>query len=156
MTDRVILGCTILIAVVYLYATTLIPSLEIGDPLGPKAFPRLLGIALLLAAGMLALEIWKRRKAKEPDVPAAELFDPVIIRILLCVVVWTAGYYAVFDPLGFIVATTHLPARPDGVVQPRQVGRQRAHRRRCFRWVSYVMFVKLDVNLPKGILPFWD
>ena len=43
MTDRVIFACTIIITVVYLYATTLIPSLEIGDPLGPKAFPRLLG-----------------------------------------------------------------------------------------------------------------
>ena len=41
VTDRVILVCTVIIALVYLYATTLIPSLEIGDPLGPKAFPDL-------------------------------------------------------------------------------------------------------------------
>ena len=63
MTDRVILVCTVLIAAIYLYATTLIPSLEIGDPLGPKAFPRLLGVGLLLAAGMLGMEIWAKRKA---------------------------------------------------------------------------------------------
>ena len=94
----------------------------------------------------------EERKAKEPDVPASELFDPVIIRILLCVVAWTAGYYAIFNPLGYIVATTHLPARPDGVVQPRQVGRQCAHRRRCFAVGSYIMFVKLDVNLPSGVI----
>ena len=31
MTDRVIFVCTILVAAVYFYATTLIPSLEIGD-----------------------------------------------------------------------------------------------------------------------------
>ena len=37
MADRVILVCTVVIATVYLYATTLIPTLEIGDPLGPKA-----------------------------------------------------------------------------------------------------------------------
>src|SRR5215510_1813569 len=103
VTDRVIFVCTIIIAVVYLYATTLIPSLEIGDPLGPKAFPRLLGVILLLAAVMLAIEIWGK-KARAPDVPASEMFDPVMVRILLCVVAWTAGYYAVFDALGFIIA----------------------------------------------------
>ena len=88
MTDRVILAFTIIIAAVYLYATTLIPSLEIGDPLGPKAFPRLLGVGLLLAGVMLGFEIWGR-KVRAPEVPASNLFDPVIIRVLLCVVAWT-------------------------------------------------------------------
>jgi putative tricarboxylic transport membrane protein len=69
MTDRVILACTIVLAVVYLYATTLIPTLEIGDPLGPKAFPRLLGIGLLLAAGFLAVEIWKQRRTNALNRP---------------------------------------------------------------------------------------
>jgi putative tricarboxylic transport membrane protein len=153
MTDRVILGCTVLIVVVYLYATTLIPSLEIGDPLGPKAFPRLLGVALLLAAGMLALEIWKRRKAKEPDVRAAELFDPVIIRILLCVVVWTAGYYAVFNPLGFIIATTIYLL---GLMAWFNRGKWLTNvlTSSLFSVGTYILFVKLDVSLPKGVLEF--
>ena len=154
MTDRVILAFTVIVAAVYLYATTLIPSLEIGDPLGPKAFPRLLGIALLLAAVMLAREIWWS-KSREPEVPASRLFDPVIIRILLCVVAWTAVYYAVFDKLGFIVATTLYLL---GLMAWFNRG----------RWVTnvltaalfsvgiYILFVKLDVNLPKGIFPFWD
>src|SRR5262245_21851738 len=105
MTDRVILAVTVVIAVVYLYATTLIPSLEIGDPLGPKAFPRLLGVILLLAAVMLGYEIWGK-KARAPEVPASELFNPAIILILAGVVAWTAAYYAVFDPLGFVISTT--------------------------------------------------
>src|SRR5262245_33361459 len=153
MTDRVILGCTVILAVVYLYATTLIPSLEIGDPLGPKAFPRLLGVALLLAAVMLGIEIWGSKKARVPETPASKLFDPVIIRILLCVVVWTAGYYAIFDALGFIVATTIYLL---GLMAWFNRG----------KWVTniltaalfsagiYVLFVKLDVSLPKGIFPF--
>ena len=43
--DRIIGVAALLLAAVYLYATAQIPTLEIGDPLGPKAFPRLLGIA---------------------------------------------------------------------------------------------------------------
>jgi putative tricarboxylic transport membrane protein len=155
MTDRVILACTVIIAAAYLYATTLIPSLEIGDPLGPKAFPRLLGIALLLAAGLLAMEIWRNQKAKEPEVPASELFDPVIIRILLCVVAWTAAYYAAFDRLGFIVATSIYLL---GLMAWFNRGKWLANvlTSVLFSVGTYILFVKLDVNLPKGIFPFWD
>ena len=154
MTDRVILACTVIVAVVYLYATTLIPSLEIGDPLGPKAFPRLLGIALLLAAVMLAREIWARRKAGTVDVPAAELFDPVITKILLCVVAWTAVYYAGFDPLGFIAATTIYLL---GLMAWFNRGKWVTNflTASLFSVGTYVLFVTLDVNLPKGILPWW-
>src|SRR4029450_13678695 len=105
MTDRVIFVCTIIIAAVYLYATTLIPSLEIGDPLGGKALPRLLGIALLVAAVMLALEIW-RRSAEQKEAAAAAPFDMPIVWVLLAVSVRTAVYYAVFQMLGYVVATT--------------------------------------------------
>jgi len=153
MTDRVILGCTILIAVVYLYATTLIPSLEIGDPLGPKAFPRLLGIALLLSAGLLALEIWKKRKTNEPEVPPSELFEPLIIKILLCVVVWTGAYYAVFNPLGFIVATSLYLL---GLMSWFNKGKWLTNvlTSVLFSVGTYILFVKLDVSLPKGVLEF--
>ena len=79
LADRVILACTILVAVIYLYASTLIPTLAIGDPLGPKAFPRLLGIALLIAAGFLAMELWRgtRDRDAEAKAPPAE---PISIR----------------------------------------------------------------------------
>jgi putative tricarboxylic transport membrane protein len=153
MTDRVILAFTVVIAAVYLYATTLIPSLEIGDPLGPKAFPRLLGIALLLAAAMLAKEIWWS-KTREPEVPASQLFDPVIVKILLCVVAWTAWYYAVFDALGFIVATTLYLL---GLMAWFNRGKWLTNvlTAALFSIGTYVLFVTLDVNLPKGILPWW-
>ncbi len=65
-TDRVIFVCILVLAAVYFYATAQIPSLEIGDPLGPKAFPRLLGIGLLVTAGMLFMEMWKAKKAGAP------------------------------------------------------------------------------------------
>ena len=150
MTDRVILVVTILVAVVYLYATTLIPSLEIGDPLGPKAFPRLLGVFLLLAAGMLGYEIWGK-KERAPEVPASELFEPLIIRILLCVVVWTGVYYALFDPLGFVLATALYLL---GLMSWFNRGKWLANMLTSllFSVGTYVLFVKLDVSLPKGVL----
>ncbi len=152
MTDRVIFVCTIIIAAVYLYATTLIPSLEIGDPLGPKAFPRLLGIGLLLAAGMLGLELLAARKTREPA-PAAAMFEGHVIRVLACVAVWTACYYFAFQEAGFIVATMVYLL---GMMAWFNRGKWLANVLTAvlFAMLSYLMFVKLDVNLPRGVEMF--
>ena len=53
MIDRIICLIGLALAAVYFYATAQIPSLEIGDPLGPKAFPILLGTVLLIAIVMI-------------------------------------------------------------------------------------------------------
>ena len=154
LADRLILACTIAVAVIYLYATTLIPVLAIGDPLGPKAFPRLLGIALLIAPGFLALELWRARgrKAEDPQPPAAPLFEGKVIAVLVVVAIWTGAYYLVFEPLGYILATT-------AYLLPMMAWFNRG------RWVAnvsstvffvaftYFLFVKLEVRLPQGVLP---
>ena len=149
MTDRVIFVCTVIIAAVYLYATTLIPSLEIGDPLGPKAFPRLLGIALLIAAGLLLIEIWKERKASKPA-PGEELAVWRYAGIIIGVTVWTGVYYAAFDKLGFIIATVlYLLPLMAWFNRGRWVANVLTTV--LFAVASYIMFVKLDVNLPRGV-----
>jgi putative tricarboxylic transport membrane protein len=152
MADRVIFVCTIIVAAVYLYATTLIPSLEIGDPLGPKAFPRLLGIALLLSAGLLFLEIWRERGSR-PKAGASRDWPPGIVLVIAGVTVWTALYYVAFQPLGYIVATTLYLL---GLVAWFNRGKWLANVLSVvlFAMLSYVMFVKLDVNLPRGMGPF--
>ena len=153
MTDRVIFACTIIIAAVYFYATTLIPSLEIGDPLGPKAFPRLLGVCLLIAAGLLFLEMWKERKEQthQADVAGADLWQHV--GVIAGVTVWTGIYYALFDKLGYIVVSA---AYLIGLMAWFNRGKWIANVMSAvlFSVLSYVMFLKLDVRLPQGILPF--
>ncbi len=153
VTDRVIFACTVLIAVVYLYATTLIPSLEIGDPLGPKAFPRLLGICLLIAAGLLALEIWRDHKAKVLPPAEGELAPWRHIGVILAVTVWTGLYYVAFERLGYVVATAiYLVALTAWFHRGKWVANGVTSL--LFAGLSYWMFVKLDVRLPTGILPF--
>jgi putative tricarboxylic transport membrane protein len=153
MADRVILICTVVIAVVYLYATTLIPSLEIGDPLGPKAFPNLLGIGLLVAAGMLGLEIWAKRESNAPRVATSEIFEPAVVTMVGCIAAWTAVYYAVFEKLGFILATSGYLL---GMMAWFNRGKWLANALTAvlFSALTYVLFVKLDVSLPRGVLPF--
>ncbi len=153
MTDRVIFVCTLIVAAVYFYATTLIPSLEIGDPLGPKAFPRLLGICLLIGAGLLFIEMWRDRKANVPRPAEGELAPWRHAGMIVAVTVWTGIYYALFEKLGYIIATAlYLLALMAWFNRGKWTANVLTSV--LFAGMSYWMFVKLDVNLPKGFLPF--
>lgn len=153
MADRVIFVCTLVIAAVYFYATTLIPSLEIGDPLGPKAFPRLLGVFLLIGAGLLFIEMWKDRKAAAPRPAAAAPRDLRHLWVLAAVSLWTAAFYVVFEKAGYIVATAvYLLALMAWFNRGKWIANVVSAV--LFSILSYAMFIKLDVRLPPGILPF--
>ena len=153
MADRVIFVCTIVIAAVYFYATTLIPSLDIGDPLGPKAFPRLLGVCLLIGAGLLFIEMWKERTAAAPRSTTAGAGDLRHLWVLAAVTIWTAAFYVVFEKLGYIVATAiYLLALMAWFNRGRWIANGMSAV--LFSILSYVMFLKLDVRLPAGILSF--
>lgn len=155
MTDRIIFVCTLLFAGVYFWATEKIPALELGDPLGPKAFPRLLGVGLLIGAAMLLAEILRARK--QPKTAAAEA--PVLRWerhhwVVTAVVGWTALYVVLFEPLGYMLATLAYLA---GLTAYFNRGRHLMNGLTCvlFVAISYFAFTKLlGVNLARGILPF--
>ena len=151
--DRIVLVGTAVIGVVYLYATTQLPTLEIGDPLGPKAFPMLLGVCLLAGAAILGYEIWRdRRKRGARDAPRPD-FDPQVVAVLVGVTLWTGAYYLVFDTLGYVLATTLYLLPLTAYFHP-------GHRivnlatPLLFSALTYWLFVTLDVRLPQGVLPF--
>ncbi len=156
MADRIIFVCILVLAGVYFWATSKIPSLEIGDPLGPKAFPRLLGIGLLITAGILFYEMLQARKsaAVPAQAPAESKDDNRHYYMLAGVTVWTFAYFLVFEPLGYMVATTIYLIGMFAYF----------HKNRwlmnvvtavLFSIISYVAFVKLlGVNLARGFLPF--
>jgi len=153
MTDRVIFVCTLILAAAYFYATTLIPSLEIGDPLGPKSLPRLLGGFLLAAAGLLFLEMWKERKQRTPQIDSDEAGIWRHGWVIVGVSVWTGIYYLAFERLGYILATAvYLLALMAWFNRGKWVANGLTAV--LFGVLSYLMFVKLDVNLPRGLAAF--
>lgn len=152
MTDRIIFACTLVLAGVYFWATEQIPSLELGDPLGPKAFPRMLGIGLLIGAGMLLAEIIRGRRHSPPE-QAAWSWDSGNW-VVIAVAGWTAVYVASFEFLGYIVATLVYLLALTGYFNK---GRHLMNVLTCVLFVtgSYFMFTKLlGVNLARGLLPF--
>lgn len=158
MTDRIIFVGILVVAGIYFWATSQIPTLEIGDPLGPKAFPRLLGVGLLIAAAMLLAEMIKESKApkEQPgeETAATEPQDTSSYKIVAGAVVVTGTYFALFEPLGYAVSTSlfllvmtsyfHKGKTWTNVLTSLLYG-----------FLSYYAFTKLlGVNLPSGILPF--
>jgi len=153
MTDRIIFVCILILAGVYFWATTQIPTLEIGDPLGPKAFPRLLGIGLLIAAAMLLAEMIKAQKS-EPDADASGKGDTSTYKVVGGVIVVTGIYFVIFERLGYAVATTLFLLVMTSYFNK---GKRWTNvlTSVIYSFASYYMFTKwLGVNLPRGILPF--
>ena len=158
--DRIIVVCTVVLALLYFYGTSLIPSLQIGDPLGPKAFPYLIGIGLLVSAAWLLLETLQAGKADSAE--TQELADqadmgPADHRHLLViagVVAWIAVYFALFEPVGFLLAT---PVALLGLMAyfNRNKWLANVSTSVLFPVGTYFLFSKvLGVNLAKGLLPF--
>ncbi|MGE5524839.1 MAG: tripartite tricarboxylate transporter TctB family protein [Rhodospirillaceae bacterium] len=155
LADRIIFVCILVFAGLYLYATAQIPALEIGDPLGPKAFPRLLGAGLILSAIMLFLEMLRaRRSDSEENAHESTSEERGHYMVIAAVVVWTAVYYAVFEHLGYMLSTAVFLF----------VLMAYFHRNRwltnaltsvIFSVASYALFVKaLGVTLAPGIFSF--
>ncbi len=150
--DRIISAATLFLAAVYLYATTQIPTLEIGDPLGPKAFPNLLGIALILAAILLFVETLKA-KPEEAAAPAVPRGSMRHLWMIGGVIAWTAFYFGVFDVAGYLLSTAIYLLVLTGVFNR---GKRFANvlTSVLFALGSYILFVEiLGVTLAKGAPP---
>jgi putative tricarboxylic transport membrane protein len=106
ISDRVIFICTLIVTAAYFYGTRQIPTIEIGDPLGPRAFPYLITIGLLISAAWLLIEILQARKsAPQPEVARGEPGEKGHVVVICAVVAWTGLYFAVFQRLGFLLST---------------------------------------------------
>jgi putative tricarboxylic transport membrane protein len=104
----------IVLAAVYLYMDMRLPEVRLSDPLGPKAFPALVGVGLIASALLLLLE--RRHKlrinplaetppaADEPGTnPGKSIRHSPLV--LVGMAAWTALYYVCFDRVGYLIAT---------------------------------------------------
>ncbi len=154
MADRIIFVGILVLAGVYFWATSQIPTLEIGDPLGPKAFPRLLGVGLLISAAMLLAEMIKERKAAPETNEPEEKEDTSTYKIVAGVVVATGIYFALFEVLGYAVSTMLFLLVMTAYFNKGKWWTN-VLTAVLYSFISYYMFSSLlGVNLPRGIAPF--
>lgn len=154
--------CVIAGALVYLYADFQMPVTRMGDSLGPRAFPALVGGGLLIAGVLLLIEAFSKNKKHEHKAPAAADHEaaPVLTKrerlhqslILAAMVGWTILYYTVFEEVGYLVATVVFLG---GLLSYFNRGRYRTNLATAvgFALVVDLVFVHmLNVPLPAGIL----
>ena len=152
MADRVIFVGILILAGVYFYTTEQLPTLQIGDPLGPKAFPRLLGVVLLFCAFLLFFEMRGARKTA-PAAAEPKETEPNTYHIVAGVTVWTFLYFLVFERLGYVISTAiYLLALMAFFHRGKWVSNVLTAI--LFAAISYWLFGVLGVNLGRGILPF--
>ncbi|OYX44613.1 MAG: tricarboxylic transporter [Rhodobacterales bacterium 32-67-9] len=94
-TDRIFGVVVILVALTFIVSAYNLPAGNVFDKLGPKAFPIIVGVGMILSAAMLVF-----KPDTEPDWPAI----PTLLALALATVV-LVGYAYALKPLGFLVPT---------------------------------------------------
>jgi putative tricarboxylic transport membrane protein len=153
-TDAALAAVAIVGAAAYLLLDWNLPSARIGDPLGPRAFPALIGGGLVLSGLLLLLETWtKRQRAADEATAPRSAEQKHVALLLLAMAGWTALYYVSFDRLGYLIAT------PLFILGLLCYFNRRRHAMNLavaagFTIVVYLLFsTLLGVPLPAGPLP---
>ena len=160
--------CVIAGALVYLYSDLRMPVMRSGDPLGPRAFPALIGAGLLFAGALLLVETYRKGRAEAAargpesaprvQTEAAPRTHAEVRKsrhqtvVLLAMVVWTALYYTAFEPVGYLVSTAVFLG---GLLSYFHRGHYRTNLLVVLGFVVIVDLVfsrLLNVPLPAGIL----
>ncbi|HVY99934.1 MAG TPA: tripartite tricarboxylate transporter TctB family protein [Dongiaceae bacterium] len=143
----------IVVAAIYLHADAGLRSASIGDPLGPKAFPALVGGGLILSALLLLFETWgKRRALADTRIQPRTRDQKHVVLVLAGMIAWTALYYYVFESAGYLIAT---PVFLFGLLSYFNKGRHLVNVlvAVCFTATVYLLFsILLGVPLPTGPL----
>jgi putative tricarboxylic transport membrane protein len=113
--DAVLIVCVLAFAAAYLWADSLLPASSLGDPLGPRVFPALVGGGLLLSAVLMVVEMVAKSRAVAPAEPAPatddahDAHDGPTSRhsalALLGTAAWTAAYYVTLERAGYLIGT---------------------------------------------------
>jgi putative tricarboxylic transport membrane protein len=113
MIDKLIVACVLVLAGCYAWMTEQVTVLAFGDPLGPRAFPRILTAALLITVVLLLFEMFfsKHDKKAEPAPETTRAGDaaqdgPGTRWVIPATVTATALYFFLFEPLGFVISSS--------------------------------------------------
>jgi len=107
--DRIFGLVVLMVALAYIASATQIQSSFLADPVGPKAFPMLVGAVAVIAALYLIV-----RPDPDPDWPPLRTFGALAVAVIVLV-----GYAYSLKPLGFIIPTAVTAAVLSYQISPR-------------------------------------
>ncbi|MCB1454011.1 MAG: tripartite tricarboxylate transporter TctB family protein [Rhizobiaceae bacterium] len=95
MSDRILGACALLLGIFYIWQATLIEESFLSDPVGPKAFPIIIGAVVVLSS---AYFIW--RPDTEPEWPGIGRLAEIGFAVAVMV-----GYTIALPEAGFVIST---------------------------------------------------
>lgn len=142
----------IAVAAWYFWQSTMLPTRS-ADPLGPAAYPKMLAVAMILFAILhVVVSYFRRLRLAEEEDPLqgrARLMGNLRI---VGVVVATAAYTLLMEPLGYVISSFLYLAAIPAIVGERSV-RGIAVSSILLTVVLFALFVMLlHVLVPEGIL----
>ena len=150
----------VVLGVVYLFMTLRLPDVSIGDPLGPRLFPMIVGIGslvsgvLLVAGEIRAAKGGARQRADEETAVERSarkaLYGKIGLTILAGVV-----YGFILDTVGYLISTFVFMMILMCLVNTIRRMVENTVVSIGFSVVTYVLFATIfQVSLPRGILAF--
>ncbi|MGR3662855.1 MAG: tripartite tricarboxylate transporter TctB family protein [Paracoccaceae bacterium] len=109
MSDRIFGLVVVLVALAYIASATQIQSSFLTDPIGPKAFPILVGAIAALCGTIMIL-----RPDAEPDWPELRTLIALLVSVVVLVV-----YAYMLKPLGFLIPTAIVAGILSYQINPR-------------------------------------
>lgn len=154
-THRVAGAGGLLLGLAYLYFTAQIPAEGVTDAVGARSYPYIIGSILIVAAGALLFSRGDASTATEESSDAGK-GEGLLQRFGLAaaVLLVTAIYIALLEPLGFVLSTTLYTL---GLMSYFHRGHWFANVASSagFSVISYIALVKLlGASLPAGLLAF--
>jgi putative tricarboxylic transport membrane protein len=154
MANRLLAAFIVALSGVYIVAAYHLPTLDIGDPLGPKIFPYLIGGLGIVTAIWLLVETAAREREAAGQAATAQAPKPRHHPLaVVAVLAWMLVFYLLLERLGFLLSCAGFLL---GLTSYFNRG----------RWITnilvavifpvgvYVAFTKiLGITLPAGLLP---
>lgn len=109
--DRIFGLVTVLVALAYIASATQIQTSFLADPVGPKAFPMMVGAIAALCGAVMVL-----RPDAEPDWPELHTLGALLVSVVALVV-----YAYALKPLGFLIPTALIASLLSYQINPRPV-----------------------------------
>ncbi|MEM8870083.1 MAG: tripartite tricarboxylate transporter TctB family protein [Pseudomonadota bacterium] len=111
MSDRIFGLVMLCVAVGYIATATQIQTSFLSDPVGPRMFPYLISVVVILCSIMILI-----KPDTEPEWPALMTFARLTIAVIVL-----AGYAMTLKPLGFLLPTAVAAGVISYQISPRAI-----------------------------------
>jgi len=161
LTKNLVTGLiSLVLGVVYLFMTLRLPDVSIGDPLGPKLFPMIVGVGALLSGVLLvagelrAAKSGRRQRADEETAVERSARKALYGKIGLTILAGLV-YGLLLDTVGYLISTFVFMMILMCLVNTIRRMAENTIISLGFSVITYVLFATIfQVSLPRGILAF--